>query len=282
MSRVNIPSQRVRPKRKPAPLWQRLPLPLILIGGGVIVLAGFGAYAWQTGWIAHKTESSTTALIETAAQHGLKVQEILLEGRQETDTAAIRKALGSRTGDPILDFSPAAAQAALEALPWVKSARVERRLPGTIYVRLEERTAFALWQQDKRIALVDQTGHVLADPVPTRFSRYPLLVGPNAPLHAGPILAALRNLPTLHPRFRAASWIGERRWNLTLQDGLTVYLPEDAPETALSQLADILDRPDMVPANIAIIDMRLPDRLIFRPSRDSLGEDPPAKAKPKK
>src|SRR3546814_10770851 len=56
------------------------------------------------------------------------------------------RALGLETGRPILAVDPAAARAALEALPWVASASVERQLPGTVYIRLTERAPLALWQ----------------------------------------------------------------------------------------------------------------------------------------
>src|SRR3546814_9628127 len=60
-------------------------------------------------------------------------------------------ALGIGRGEPILRFDPDAAHEAILALPWVKTASVERRLPDTIFVRIEERRPMALWQNERQL-----------------------------------------------------------------------------------------------------------------------------------
>jgi cell division protein FtsQ len=58
----------------------------------------------------------------------------------------------------MLDFEPQAARERLERIAWVAEAHVERRLPGTILVRIVERRAFAVWQKDGRFAVIDREG----------------------------------------------------------------------------------------------------------------------------
>src|SRR3546814_21045357 len=90
------------------------------------------------------------------------------------------RALGLETGRPILAVDPAAARAALEALPWVASASVERQLPGTVYIRLTERAPLALWQDQGVIQVIDRDGAVIPGVEPRRFAHLPLVVGPDA------------------------------------------------------------------------------------------------------
>src|SRR3546814_7462829 len=94
------------------------------------------------------------------------------------------RALGLETGRPILAIDPAAARAALEALPWVAAASVERQLPGTVYIRLTEREPLALWQDQGVIQVIDRDGAVIPGVEPRRFAHLPLVVGPDAPAHA--------------------------------------------------------------------------------------------------
>src|SRR3546814_13008757 len=56
------------------------------------------------------------------------IEEVLVQGRARTDGEEILARLGLETGRPILAIDPAAARAALEALPWVAAASVERQL----------------------------------------------------------------------------------------------------------------------------------------------------------
>ena len=93
---------------------------------------------------------------------GLRVGMVVLDGRENTPRDMIVAALGVSRGDPILDFSPEAARARLETIAWVQRAHVERRLPSTIVVRIEERRPFAIWQHNGRFVVIDAAGRVVA------------------------------------------------------------------------------------------------------------------------
>jgi len=86
--------------------------------------------------------------LAASAALGLVVGDIQVEGRETTDAATIMAALSARRGTPILAVSPSRAKEQLESLPWVRSAAIERRLPGTIFVRLVERHPLAVPRHD--------------------------------------------------------------------------------------------------------------------------------------
>ena len=69
---------------------------------------------------------------------------------------AILAALGIREGGPMLAFDPAAPRR-LEQLPWVRTATVERQLPGRVRIALNERVPLALWQLDGALSVIDRT-----------------------------------------------------------------------------------------------------------------------------
>ncbi len=197
---------------------------------------------------------------------GLDVQHITIEGRQKTPEAAVRAAIGMGPGDPILGFSVSAARNRLEGLTWVRSAVVERQLPDTIHVVLNERTPFAVWQIDGRFTLIDRAGKVVTDSDIAAFrDKLPLVVGAGAEAAAAPLIDSINAVPDLMPRLVAAVRVGDRRWNLCMTSGADVLLPEGAEPQALAKLAELqltkalLDRP------LQEIDLRLPDRLRLRP-----------------
>ena len=200
---------------------------------------------------------------------GLRVTKVVVEGRSNTPEALLRAAIGVNKGDPILGFSLDQARKRIETLSWVEHATVERRLPGTVVVYLQERRPFAIWQHDGKFVLIDRNGQVVAHQDVAQFRQLPLVVGAGAPAAATTLLDALTARPALQARVVAAVRVGERRWNLLMKSGINVMLPEGHAAAALDRLMQlqqdhaVLDRP------LAVIDMRLPDRLVLRPRPDA-------------
>ena len=70
-----------------------------------------------------------------------KLEALTVEGRSMTAPEDVLAALDVQRGSPIMTIDVAEARAALEALPWVKAAQVERQLPNTVHVMIQERAA---------------------------------------------------------------------------------------------------------------------------------------------
>jgi cell division protein FtsQ len=196
---------------------------------------------------------------------GWRVRDVVIEGRANTPEPLLRAAIGVSRGDPVLSFSLAEARARIETLPWIESAAVERRLPGTILVALTERHPYAVWQNQGKFALIDRTGQVLADHDVGQFQSLPLVVGTGAAEHAAELLDALLQHPALSAHMVAAVRIGDRRWNLHMQNGIDVLLPEGHAAAALQRLATLQEGHDLLGRPLQVIDLRLPDRLVVRP-----------------
>jgi cell division protein FtsQ len=128
----------------------------------------------------------------------LDVDHVRVTGGRHTDPAAVAVASGVPRGAALLTLDTGAVARRVEALPWVRTARVERRWPGTIRIAVSERTPAATMPVGVgRTALVDATGRVLA------------VVDPGRPLPTGlPTVRGAGGHPqagdTLGPRARRA------------------------------------------------------------------------------
>ena len=203
---------------------------------------------------------------DVAASMGLRVTNVIVEGRSKTPEPMLRAALGIRPGEPILSYSLSEARQRLESIKWVETATVERRLPATIVVRLVERRPFAVWQSEGKFLLVDRDGDIVADSDVAAFSgQLPLVVGPGAPAAAAALMDMLATQPDLQKRVVAAVRVGERRWNLRMNNGADVMLPEGAEIQALARLAELQASHALLDRPLAVVDLRLPDRLVVRP-----------------
>lgn len=238
-----------------------------LLGMALLTGAGFGLHVLR----AMRTSASFApirAAIGRAA--GLRVTDIVIQGRNMTPESQVLAALGVGAGAPLLGFSVEAARARLDRLSFVEHATVERRLPGTVLVRLTERRPFAVWQRQNHFVLIDRNGEVVEQHGMTSkdadaFAELPLVVGAGAPKAATALIDALADEPEVRRQVVAAVRIGQRRWNLALRTGAAVLLPEGAEIAALHRLEQLQDQVHLLERPLVAIDMRLPDRLVVRP-----------------
>jgi cell division protein FtsQ len=255
--------------RRTAPRWLRPAIRYSAALSLAIALSGGALWSWRSGALAAAYGHTVTGAVLLSGELGLRVGDVQVEGRHETQAGALLAALGVRRGMPILALDLAGAKARLEALPWVRSASVERRWPHLVFVRIEERTPLALWQNQDRIKVIDQEGTVIEGADIARFASLPMVVGPEAPKQTPALLAMLAKQPALARHVAAAVWVGKRRWNLHLQEGIDVRLPELGTEDALARLAGLEAKEQLFARDIVMIDLRMPDRLIVRLSPEA-------------
>jgi cell division protein FtsQ len=244
----------------------------ILIGA-----AGILVMSWRSGRLQIVLDRVAVESLTLSVKGGFRVEQVDVVGREQTDPKALLAAAGLRRGDPILAFDPEGARQRIEGLPWVASAAVERRLPNTIAITIVERKPIALWQHNGKIALIDAAGSNLGTVAIESAPPLPLMVGGDAPAHVPELLEALKAHPDLAKRVQASSWIGSRRWDLKLDNGVEVRLPEVGMEEALQQLADAEASSRVLERDVAAIDLRLAGKMIVRLAHDL---PPPAKIKP--
>ena len=262
-------TERSRPRRRATPLWRTGWARAVAVAMILSAMTGGGWWLWSGGWLPRIAEQARWTLIAASAEVGLRVEEILVVGRNETSRRALLDAVRLARGAPIMAFDPEDAKRRIEALPWVRLATVKRMLPDTVLLGVVEREAIALWQHKGHFALIDHEGTVIEDRGFERFGRLLVVVGKDAPVHAAALLGMLATQPNLLAQVRTAVWVGGRRWNLQLDSGIDVRLPEEKPASAWARLAEYERTNRVLARDVEMLDLRLPDRLIVRRSPGS-------------
>lgn len=251
-------------RKRPMPRWAkrsiRSGIAIAIVG---VALAG-PAWLWQSGWVATATGSLFQSAARTLADAGIRVDEILLEGRTHESLQKITKALDIRRGVPLLAVDLDAARTRLEQLPWIRVASIERQYPDTIRVRIKERHPLALWQHRNELVLVDREGVVITSENLGRFHKMLVLVGKDAPSNATALLSVLSREPDLNRRVNAAVRVGDRRWNIRMDNGVYVRLPETDALGAWRRFARLERQHKLLKQDLLSIDLRIPDQLIVR------------------
>ena len=203
---------------------------------------------------------------EAIGNAGFRVRTVEVQGTRRMDPKPVyRIALDQKAASlPLVDVAQIRQQ--LLGFGWVKDARVSRRYPDTLVIDIVERSPAALWQDSDRLNLIDAEGVVL-DRVPvSQMPDLPLLVGPGANAHAVELNKLLGDLPAIRAQLVSANWVGQRRWDLALQGGETLLLPEgaSAAATALAKFAKIDKSAGLLGRGILRFDLRIPGKMTVR------------------
>lgn len=232
--------------------------------GAVVITLWIGAWLWLSGSIQSVGEWSRIKTIEITADAGFTVENILVEGRVNTDPDVLLGLVNVRKDDPLLSFQPKAAKELIERIAWVKSVKVERRLPDTIYIELEERQPLALYQKDKKLFLIDVDGETITDFGLNRFKDLLLVSGTGAPENAYTLVNNLNVEDSLLPYIEAASFISDRRWDLKTHSGITIKLPAEDIGFALRRLALFQEDNQILDKELEHIDLRNQSRILVQ------------------
>ena len=261
-------------KRRQVAREGRRHLGVILVITCLTGLAGL-SWTWASGWASAKHEVILAWGVEKSIAAGLTVREIKILGLEETSRESALRVLAIQPGAPILTFDPESAKAAVETLPWVRRAAIERHLPDSIRLHLIERRPLALWQRAGKLSLIDEEGVIILREGLARFRQLPIVIGEMASKKANALFATLQSEPALATTVATATLIGKRRWNLRLQNGVEVYLPESDIATAWATLAEYDRLEGITKRKIAAVDLRLKGRLVVRliPKRPSHGNE---------
>jgi len=261
--------QRERPHRLIGFLERNLPRRAGAAATVLMLLGSAGLGVVKGGHL----EEFTAALSDTrnalANSAGFRITAIAINGRKQLSQDEVLGIGGVNGRSSLLFLDAAAVRDKLKANPWIAEATVLKLYPGHLKIDIVERSPFALWQQDGRLSVIADDGAVLEPYVSRRFLSLPLVVGKGAETRARDFLALLARYPQARAATKAAIFVGERRWNLRLKDGLDIRLPENDVGNALAALSKLDKEDRLFSRDIVAVDLRLPDRLTVQLSEDA-------------
>jgi cell division protein FtsQ len=253
--------------------WQR---PL-LIAGCVFALIIGSIVLWHNGWPQRQAQNLSETLLATTGDLGFNLQDVEIEGRDHIDKEDLLEALQVERGMPTLALDRHIMLARLQKMPWLAEATIERRFPSSLLVKLTERQPLARWQYQNQVQVVDREGQPITSAAVKDFSDLPLIVGAGGAERAYDLLTALEQHPDVKKVLRAAICVGERRWDLQLEPGVMVRLPEGKEAFGLRKLSTLIADPQILSREVQSIDLRLPDRMTIERPISSIANTKTAK-----
>ena len=262
--RRGVSRLRRKPVWRPAGLFAALPRGAGLAMAAAYLLA-WGAYGMVL------SGRTVEVMNDTTAELGFRISAVRITGQREIDEGDVLDTLSIHSGQSLFFYDAAAARERLQSIPWVKDVSVMKLYPDTLRVIIEERVPAALWQPaiDAPVVVVDSAGKIITDRLETRYSRLPRVVGQGAQLKVAEITSLLDDVPELQKKVRASMLVSDRRWDLFLDNGVQVMLPEVDPQKAVTELEKTDRESGLLDRDITVVDLRLADRLVVRLSDDA-------------
>ncbi len=191
---------------------------------------------------------------------GFAIEDVKVSGNEQTSEIDILQLLGLDGSTSLLGLDIAAARQSLTELPWVESAEVRKVYPSRVEVALRERKAYGIWQHGTELSLIERSGSVIAPLRDNKFASLPLFVGRDAETAASEVEKEFSRFPEVASRIKAYVRVAGRRWDIHLDNGVVVKLPEEGVADALARLSRLDAEQQILSRDIAAVDLRLPDR----------------------
>jgi cell division protein FtsQ len=254
------------PQRRRRPSWldrgQSLRLRFAARAAAVLFLgAVVGTGLIKGGYLDY--EGSPWLLLpgKAAGLAGMAAEDITITGLEHHQPETLLAAIGVSPGGSLIGFDAIQARNILENLDWVEHAKVQRVFPNQLAIELKEREPFAVWQRGQSYYVIDASGAAMSGLAAAGLVRLPLVTGEGANAAAAELINQVSAYPDIMLQMKAAARVGQRRWTLYLDSGITVQLPEKDWREAIA-LADELNKTQRILSRgIRSLDLRVPGRV---------------------
>lgn len=207
-----------------------------------------------------------TGLVQKVqSREEFQVRMMTVEGASPVVDKALRAMLPVDLPASSFDIDLTALRLQVMQLDVIESIDLRIKPGGILSAVVTERVPAMLWRHARGIDILDATGHRVAS-VTSREVRpdLPLIAGEGADLKAEEALQLLDAAGPILPRVRGLVRRGERRWDLVLDHGQRIMLPEEGAVIALQAAIALHRDQDMLGRDIDVIDLRNPSRPVLR------------------
>jgi len=210
-----------------------------------------------------KTSKANSVVSSASSYMGFQANKLVVNGNVNLDINVLQARLATQLGNSLFSFKVDEAREEILNDSWVEEATVRKIYPDTIVVDVVEREPVALWQSKGEIHLISDDGFVISKAGPKHMN-LPQVVGDGANMVAAEFLSAISRFPVITRKAGAYVRVAGRRWNVRINDGPQVLLPEADWQVALFELQGLQAKKKLLDRDIVQIDMRLRDRLVIK------------------
>ena len=153
----------------------------------------------------------------------------------------------------------------LNDIPAVASAAIKVTVSGVLQINISERIPAFIWRKDDVISVIDEKGEFIRLATSRLdYPELPLVIGEAANLSIADISSLMEDNQYFLKEVRAFVRVGERRWDLVLDNNLRIMLPQTEFLAAFDRLMLMSQSGSLFSNQLSSIDMRLVERPTVR------------------
>ena len=158
-------------------------------------------------------------------------------------------------------------------IPAVASAEIKISAGGVLQINVAEKSPAFIWRKGNVMSVIDETGSFIRIANSrVDYPKLPLVVGEAADLAVSEISSLMQANEYFKDHVRAFIRVGERRWDLILENNVRIMLPQREFLAAFDRLMLMNEAGSLLSGRLSNIDMRLVVRPTVRV--DTVSVDP--------
>lgn len=146
------------------------------------------------------------------------------------------------------------------AVPGVKESAVRRMPNGNLSIKVSTHKAVALWSDGEKYFPLSADGIIVNTPTDERLAGHIVFRGA-VPTKLSEITQTVSSMASM---IDFMEWVENRRWNIHTVNGITVMLPETAPDMAVNTLITLNNNHQILAKDLSVIDMRDSARILVK------------------
>tara|TARA_A200000113_G_scaffold70153_2_gene61382 strand:- start:1723 stop:2526 length:804 start_codon:yes stop_codon:yes gene_type:complete len=150
-------------------------------------------------------------------------------------------------------------------IPAVASASIKITVSGVLQIEVLERTPAFIWRKNNLMSVLDVNGNFIRlASSRIDYPELPLIIGEAANLAVSEVSSLMKDNRKFLDQVRAFIRVGERRWDLVLDNNLRILLPQREFLAAFDRMMLMNDSGSLFSGHLSTIDLRLIERPTVR------------------
>ncbi len=245
-----------------SPAFRRLACIVLVSAVAGLFAANYARNSGSTGPVAGAVSAVLESIVHVSA---VRVVEMRVTGVDPEVAARVEEVVPFRLPASSSELDLGALRMRIEALDSVSSASLFLRANGILDVLVVGRVPVAVWRNEFGLNLIDEDG-VRAGVISSRNERrdLPLLIGEGVPAAVSEARQLGWHTRRIADRILGFRRVGERRWDIFLDGGQTIMLPESNAADALKRIMELHETDQLLDRKLLFVDFRIPERPVLR------------------
>ena len=146
----------------------------------------------------------------------------------------------------------------------IKKFIITKTSSSSIEIKIQEKNIIGLAKIKNNDYLIDEFNNLIEVEITPNLFHLPIFIGKNSNKHAS-IILNLISKSDINLNYISFSLVDERRWNINLNNGVKILLPESKILDTLKLLKKIDSQYDLLKGNFIEIDLRINGKYFLKP-----------------